>query len=193
MGEQAPTGEITLMLADWARGRSEPAPQLWEAICCELRQIARAYIRNQRPGHSLQATALVNEAYIRIFGDRQSGWESRKHFFCAMARAMRHVLIDHARQCQAEKRGGDWQRTTLHNWISAPMNSPENALALHELLEELSRLNPRQAQIVELRYFAGLTREETAAIAGVSTETVKLEGGFARAWLKRKLRHAAAT
>ena len=156
-------------------------------------QNCNSHANTRADEHRKRESALVNEAYIRIFGDRQSGWESRKHFFCAMARAMRHVLIDHARQCQAEKRGGDWQRTTLHNWISAPMNSPENALALHELLEELSRLNPRQAQIVELRYFAGLTREETAAIAGVSTETVKLEGGFARAWLKRKLRHAAAT
>jgi RNA polymerase sigma-70 factor (ECF subfamily) len=192
MSEQLAAGEITLMLADWARGRAEPAPELWEIVCRELRKIARAYVRNNRPGLTLEPTALVNEAYIRVFQGRAASWASRKHFFCAMARTMRQVLVDHARQCQAEKRGGEWERVTLHELASFPVTTPDDILILQEALTELSRLNQRQAQIVELRYFGGLTREETAAILGVSAETVKLEWDFARAWLKRRLRQAVA-
>jgi RNA polymerase sigma-70 factor, ECF subfamily len=190
MPQQPTTGEITHLLAEWAAGRPEPAPELWETVYRELRRVATAYVRNQRPNDSLQATALINEAYIRIFQGTPSRWENRKHFFCAMARIMRQVMIDHARQCHAQKRGGEWQRVPLEKFIPTTNDQVEDLLFLHEALAELGELNPRQAQIVELRYFAGLTRAQTAAILNISPETVKLDSNFAKAWLKRKLRHS---
>src|SRR5260370_27783615 len=107
---QPTTGEITHLLAEWAAGRPEPAPELWETIYRDLRRIATAYVRNQRTDDTLQATALVNEAYIRVFQGRPSRWDNRKHFFFPMAPIMRQVMIDHARQCHAQKRGWEWQR-----------------------------------------------------------------------------------
>ena len=189
MLQQAAAQEITELLAMWAAGRPEPAPELWETVYRELRRIAEAYARNRRPDESLQATALVHEAYIRMFRGAPARWESRKHFFCAMARIMRQVMADHARECQAQKRGGDWLRVPLERFIPAMDNRAEQLLFIGEALAELAELNPRQAQVVELRYLAGLTREQTAAILDVSPETVKLDSNFAKAWLKRKLRH----
>jgi len=190
MLRQAKAREITELLAMWVASRPEPAPELWETVYGELRRIAEAYVRNQRPGDTLQATALIHEAYIRMFRGTAAPWESRKHFFCAMARIMRQVMADHARECQAQKRGGDWLRVPLERFIPATDNRAEQLLFIGEALAELAELNPRQAQVVELRYLAGLTREQTAAILDVSPETVKLDSNFAKAWLKRKLRHA---
>ena len=190
MPQQPTRGEITEMLTAWAVGRQEPAPELWEAVYRELRRIATAYLRKQRPENTLQATALIHEAYIRIFHGTPAPWESRKHFFCAMARTMRQIMIDHARQYSAQKRGGEWQRAPLEKFIPAMDDRAEQFLFLDEAVAELGESNPRQAQVIELRYFAGLTREQTAAILNVSPETVKLDSNFARAWLKRKLRHS---
>jgi RNA polymerase sigma factor (TIGR02999 family) len=125
-----------------------------------------------------------------MFRGAPAPWESRKHFFCAMARIMRQVMVDHARECQAQKRGGEWQRVPLEKFIPAMDNRAEQFLFVGEALAELAELNPRQAQVIELRYLAGLTREQAAAVLGVSPETVKLDSNFAKAWLKRKLRHA---
>lgn len=190
MLQQTAAQEITELLAMWAAGRPEPAPELWETVYRELRCIAEAYARNRRPDESLQATALVHEAYIRMFRGAPAPWESRKHFFCAMARIMRQVMVDHARECRAQKRGGEWQRVPLEKFIPARDNRAEQLLFIGEALAELAGLNPRQAQVIELRYLAGLTREQTAAILSVSPETVKLDSNFAKAWLKRKLRQA---
>ena len=190
MLQQPAAQEITELLAMWAAGRPEPGPELWETVYRELRCIAEAYARNRRPDDSLQATALINEAYIRMFRGTPAPWESRKHFFCAMARIMRQVMADHARECRSQKRGGEWQRVPLEKFIPAIDNRAEQFLLIGDALAELAELNPRQAQVVELRYLAGLTREQTAAILDVSPETVKLDSNFAKAWLKRKLRHA---
>jgi RNA polymerase sigma-70 factor (ECF subfamily) len=190
MPRQPTTGEITHLLTEWAAGRPEPAPELWETIYRELRRVATAYVRNQRPDETLQATALVNEAYIRVFLGSPSPWENRKHFFCAMARVMRQIIVDHARRCDAQKRGGDWRRVPLNDFIPTTNHQAEQLVFLHDALSELVELNARQAQIIELRYFAGLTREQTAKILNVSPETVKLDSNFAKAWLRRKLRHS---
>ena len=190
MLQQPAAQEITELLAMWAAGRPEPGPELWETVYRELRCIAEAYARNRRPDESLQATALIHEAYIRMFRGAPAPWESRKHFFCAMARIMRQVMVDHARECRAQKRGGEWQRVPLEKFIPAMDNRAEQFLFIADASAEMAQLNPRQAQVIELRYLAGLTREQTAAILSVSPETVKLDSNFAKAWLKRKLRHA---
>ena len=190
MLRQATAQEITELLAMWAAGRPEPAPELWETVYRELRRIAEAYARNHRPDETLQATALIHEAYIRMFRGTPAPWESRKHFFCAMARIMRQVMADHARECRAQKRGGEWQRVPLEKFIPAIDNRAEQFLLIGDGVSRTRRIESRQAQVVELRYLAGLTREQTAAILDVSPETVKLDSNFAKAWLKRKLRHA---
>ena len=145
MPQQPTTGEITHLLAEWAAGRPEAAPELWETVYRELRRVATACVRNQRPDATLQATALVNEAYIKVFQGTPSRWENRKHFFCAMARIMRQVMIDHARQYHAQKRGGEWQRVPLEKFIPTTNDRAEDLLLLHEALAELGELNPRQA------------------------------------------------
>ncbi|HEY2013266.1 MAG TPA: sigma-70 family RNA polymerase sigma factor [Bryobacteraceae bacterium] len=180
--------EITRLLTGWTSGRQEPAPELWAVVYRELRQIARAYMRKERPDHTLRTTALVNEAYLRVFQGKAFRWESRKHFFCAMAQAMRRVLVDHARECHAEKRGGDWEKLPIEAALPLSNAHPEELIALDEALEELGRLSPRQAEVVEMRFFVGLTVEETAAMLQISPETVKLDWRFAKAWLQGKMR-----
>jgi RNA polymerase sigma factor (TIGR02999 family) len=145
MLQQTAAQEITELLAMWAAGRPEPAPELWETVYRELRCIAEAYARNRRPDESLQATALVHEAYIRMFRGAPAPWESRKHFFCAMARIMRQVMVDHARECQAQKRGGEWQRVPLEKFIPAMDNRAEQFMFVGDALAELAELHPRQA------------------------------------------------
>ena len=163
MLRQAPAQDITEHLAMWAAGRPEPAPELWETVYRELRRIADAYARNHPPDDTLQATALITEAYIRMFRGTPAPWESRKHFFCAMARIMRQVMADHARECRAQKRGGEWQRVPLEKFIPAIDDRAEQFLLIGDALAELAELNPRQAHVIELRYLPGLTREQTTA------------------------------
>ena len=188
MAEQPSAGEITRLLTEWTAGRPEPAAELWSRVYRELRQIASAYMRNERPDHTLQTTALVNEAYLRIFQGKPFRWENRKHFFCTMAQMMRRILVDHARECHAQKRGGEWKKVPLEAALPLTGGQPEQLLALNEALEELGRLNRRQAQVVELRFFAGLTAEQTGAMLSISAETVKLDWRFAKAWLQRQMR-----
>jgi RNA polymerase sigma-70 factor (ECF subfamily) len=188
MAEQPPAGEITRLLAEWTAGRPERAPELWSVVYRELRQIASAYMRNERPDHTLQTTALVNEAYLRIFQGKAFQWENRKHFFCTMAQMMRRILVDHARENQAQKRGGECERISLDAAFPLSAAPPEQLLALDEALEQLGRLNRRQAQVVEMRFLVGLTAEQTAAMLNVSAETVKLDWRFAKAWLQRQMR-----
>jgi RNA polymerase sigma-70 factor (ECF subfamily) len=189
---QSSSGEITRLLSEWTAGRREPAPELWAIVYRELREIASAYMRRERPDHTLRTTALVNEAYLRILGGKEFRWESRKHFFCAMAQVMRRVLVDHARSCQAEKRGGDWEKLPIEAAIPLPGQCPDQILALNEALEQLGRLSPRQAEVVEMRFFVGLTAAETAAILNISAETVKLDWKFAKIWLQRQMRRGEA-
>ena len=197
MAQPRRAGEITRLLAEWTAGRQEPTAELWSAIYRELRQIAGAYMRHERPDHTLQTTALVSEAYVRIFRGKPFRWESRKHFFCTMARMMRRILVDHARECRAQKRGGDWEKLPLAAALGLTADGTEQLteqlLSLDQALEQLGSLNRRQARIVEMRFFVGLTAEQTAAMLNISPETVKLDWRFARAWLQRQMRLGGET
>lgn len=188
MPQQPTAGEITRLLAEWTAGRQQPASELWSEVYRELRQIASAYMRNERPDHTLQTTALVNEAYLRIFQGKPFRWENRKHFFCAMAQTMRRILVDHAREYHAQKRGGEWEKLSLNAAFPLSGAPAHDVVALDEALEQLGTLNRRQAQVVEMRFFVGLTAEQTAAMLNVSPETIKLDWRFAKAWLRRQMR-----
>ncbi|MEP0848411.1 MAG: sigma-70 family RNA polymerase sigma factor [Phycisphaerae bacterium] len=164
------------------------APQIYE----ELRRLAAAYLRSERADHTLQPTALVHEAYLRLIDASQVEWRDRAHFFRAAARAMRRVLVDHARAHRAEKRAGSWQRITLAG-VDPELPGPNlELLALDELLEQLAALHERHAQIVELRFFGGLTIAETASALGVSETTVEDDWAMARAWLQLQLNRGDA-
>jgi RNA polymerase sigma factor (TIGR02999 family) len=180
--------ETARLLAEWAAGRPENASELWTLLYTELKQIAGACMRAERPDHTLQTTALVHEAYLRMYGGKPFGLENRKHFFCAMARTMRRILVDHAREHHAEKRGGARKPLPLDVAFSLATAAPRDMLALEKALEELANINPRQAEVVEQRFFAGLTVEETAVVLDVSAETVKLDWRFAKAWLQHRMR-----
>jgi RNA polymerase sigma-70 factor, ECF subfamily len=193
-----PTGEpagdeVTNLLRSWRRGDSAAGERLLEAVYDDLhRQAARAMHR-EASGHSLQATALVHEAYLRLVDQRHVDWNNRAHFFAIAAQAMRRVLVDHARGRLAAKRGGAAQQITLDDGVLAGETGDSHAvevLALHDALERLTAIDPEQARIVELRYFAGSSIEETAAALGVSPATVKREWAVARAWLRRELSEA---
>ena len=187
-GAQPAAGEITCLLAEWAAGRPESAPELWSIVYRELRQVAAAYMRHERPDHTLGTTALVNEAYIRVFHGKPCGWESRKHFFCTMAQMMRRVLVDHARECHAQKRGGEWEKLPLEASFQLSGAPPDQVIAVNDALEQLGKISPRQAQVVEMRFFVGLTVEQTAALLRISGDTVKSDWKFAKAWLRHEMR-----
>ena len=181
--------EITDLLLAWGNGEPAAADKLLPAIYDELhRQAARA-MRRENDRHTLQPTALVNEAYMRLVDQRRVEWKSRAHFFGIAAQVMRRVLVDHARARLAEKRGGDFKQVTLAGAAEAAAHEAEDidVLALHEALERLALLDPQQARITELRYFGGLNIEETAEAVGISPATVKRDWAVARAWLRREL------
>lgn len=186
-----PQTEMTQLVSGWTQSRRLSAPELFELIYKDLRKIAQAYMRKERADHTLQATALVNEAYLRVFQGQPFQWKSRKHLFCVMAQAMRRILVDHARGYGAHKRGGERRKLSLDEaFVISEEKSPQ-LLALDEAVERLSKLDPRQGHVVDLRFFAGLTAEETAAALGVSPETVKLDWRFAKAWLQREIGKSA--
>src|SRR5579862_4770670 len=168
-------------------GRNETPEQLFSLVYQELRQVARAYMRRERADHTLQATALVNEAYLKLFDGQPFQWENRKHLFCTVARSMRRVLVDHSRRHRAERHGGLHRKVTLDDNGLAFVKDLPTLLSLDEALERLTKLNARQAQVVELHFFGGLTEEETAEILDVSLKTVKNDWRFAKAWLKAEM------
>jgi RNA polymerase sigma factor (TIGR02999 family) len=180
--ENAPP--VTALLRAWAQGDEAAGERLFEVLYQELRRQAARYMRRERPGHTLQASGLVNEAYVRLAGSPDLDWQSRAQFFAIAARIMRQVLVDHARRRRAAKREG-W-RVTLGDADAAV--APVDLLDLETALTELAALDPRQAQVVELRYFGGLDVEETGALLGLSARTVKREWATARAWLQHRLR-----
>jgi len=172
----------------------DPAPRgdtdLDDLLYGELRALARSFLGRERADHTLQPTALVHEAWIRLSAQDGSRWSDRKHFFAIAAQAMRRILIDHARRKQADKRGGDYQRVTLVTDFTPPMECSDEGvdlLALDEALDQLAKLDARQARVVELRFFAGLTLEEVAEALDVSVRTVAGDWRMARAWLSRAL------
>lgn len=184
-GGNAP-GQVTELLRRAQRGEEAATDELLPLVYDELRQLAAGMLAKERAGHTLQPTALVHEAYLRLVGPQGEGWEGRAHFFGAAARAIRRILVDHARSRGREKRGGGRQRVALEDQPT-PESPVLDLLALDEALEELARIDPRMARLVELRFFAGLTVEETAATMGISAATAAREWGLARVWLHSRL------
>ncbi len=180
--------QLTAVLARAASGERSASDQLMPLVYDQLRALAQSYLRQQSSGHTLQATALVHEAYIRLLGGRQIAWESRAHFFDVAARAMRQVLCNHARDLRRVKRGSGRARITLSEADTPSGASQVDLVDLDDALTELAELDERQSRIVELRFFSGMTVEEVVQVLGVSTTTVEREWRAARAWLSSVLR-----
>ena len=180
--------EITQLLVAWSDGRQDALHRLVPLVYDDLRRVAAGYMVREAAGHSLQPTALVHEAYVRLVDQRHVQWRNRAHFFGVAASMMRRILVDHARARRADKRGGDVEHVTLAGDEVAG-DGPNNVdvLALHESLERLAKFDPQQERIVELRYFGGLTIEEAAAVVGISEATVVREWTIAKAWLRADL------
>ena len=178
---------ITQLLVDWRDGDQEARNQLIGVVYEELRRVAHAHLRRERPGHTLQTTALVNEAYLELVDQRRVDWQNRAHFFGVAAQLMRRILVEYARRRAALKRGGHAVCISLDPNFSPASEQDIAVVALDDALKGLERLDPQQSQIVELRFFGGLTVEETAHVIGVSPRTVKREWRSAKAWLQREL------
>lgn len=181
--------QVTQLLADVADGKQGAEEQLAQIVYGELHRLAQGYMRRERVGHTLQATALVNEAYVRLIGERDVRWQSRAHFYVTAARTMRRILIDHARSKQTAKRDGG-HAVTLNDallTIDTRVDRSAEMVMIDEALVRLERLDPRQCKIVELRFFGGLTVEETAQALDISPKTVKRDWSVARAWLEAEL------
>lgn len=190
--EGLPERDVTALLKDWSAGDRQALERLMPLVYGELRKLAASYLRVERRDHTLQPTALVHEAFLRLVDQRSVDWANRAHFFGIAAQMMRRILVDHARKRHAAKRdASSFRVVTVLADEPEPDSGPE-LLALDRALGGLERLDPRQARIVELRFFAGLTVEETAEVAGISTATVKREWRTARAWLKREIDLEAA-
>ena len=184
---------VTSLLADVSAGRPDAMERLIPLVYDELRQIAHARLRNEREGHTLNTTALVHETYLKLVGTQHVEWRDRVHFFGAAANAMRRVLIDHARTRHREKRGGpNPVHVSLTEALSVAIERDEDLIALDDALERLNAENPRYSRVVECRFFAGLTLEETADVLDVSLATVKRDWTFCRAWLNRELRQQSS-
>ncbi|MFC5864996.1 sigma-70 family RNA polymerase sigma factor [Acidicapsa dinghuensis] len=180
-------GDVTELLQELKRGNKAAEAKLIPLVYKELRRIAAIYMRRESPGHSLQPTALVHEAYLRLTGIREVDWQSRSHFFAVSATIMRRILVDHARANQTSKRGDGWDAASLNDAIlPSPQKAPE-ILALDEALDRLALLDERQAKIVELRFFAGMSEEEAGSVLGISSRTVKRDWRVAKAWLFKEL------
>lgn len=182
------SGQITQLLERWNRGDQAALDELTPLVYNELRNVADAYLRRERPDHTLQATALVNEAYLRLIGRKHSRWKGRKHFYGIAARLMRQVLVEHARKHKAEKRGGRRVTVTLEHYNEVSSTPDVDILAVHVALERLAGFDPEQARIVELRFFGGLSIDEAAETLGVGHATVEREWAMARAWLRNELK-----
>lgn len=175
--------EFTALLDEYRSGNQEAGKQLVGVVYQELRRLAQYYLHQERPDHTLQATALVHEAYIQLFGDGVCGWRDRAHFFNVAAQQMRHLLVDHARASRAEKRYGGKLKLSLEALTGVADEQDEDLIALDEALDRLEALYPRASRVVELRFFGGLTEKETAEVLSISTATLKRDWDFARAWL----------
>ena len=182
-----PDHSITKLLVEVSRGNRDAKTALMTQVYNELRRLARHYMRAERANHTLQPTALVNEAYLRLIGQSAVSWQDRAHFFAAAAQLMRHILVDHARARTAGKRGGIQHQVTLSEGLVAAEDRTVEVLALHEALEKLAKLDERQARVVELNFFGGLTFAEIGYVLDTSERTVKRDCQMAKAWLKLEL------
>ena len=183
----AERGDLTGLLAAWSDGDASSLDRLIPVVYNELRRMAARYLRRERGDHTLQATALVHEAFLKLVDQRHVRWQNRAHFFAIAARLMRRVLVDHARERRYQKRGGDAQRVSLDEGLAIGPGQDEDLVALDEALSALGEVDPRKSRVVELRFFGGLSVEETAEALEVSPETVRRDWRLAKSWLLRRL------
>ena len=181
------SGDLTRLLNRWRGGDGDAFEELFSVVYEELRSLAGSYLARERGDHTLQATALVHEAYLRLNNLDRLGFRDRTHFFAVASRAMRRILVDHARRLRADKRPGS-RKTELQEHHLLPVKTPEELLRLHDALEELEKTHPRSSQVVEQRFFGGLSESEVAETLGLSRATVTREWRFARLWLFERLR-----
>jgi RNA polymerase sigma-70 factor, ECF subfamily len=185
-------GDVTQLLADLQDGRPDSASQLIPLVYDELHRLAHRHMRQERPDHTLQATALVHEAYVRLVNQPQRTWQNRAHFIAVAAQVMRRILVDYARARRTSKRGSAPQRVPLEEPLLFTEEQSDDLVSLDEALERLAKFDARQSRVVELRFFGGLTTDETAEVLGISSKTVKRDWAVARAWLHREVRKARA-
>jgi RNA polymerase sigma factor (TIGR02999 family) len=184
--QKPPCGEVSGLLRAWGEGDRDALDRLTPVVYDELRRLARRYMRGERPGHSLQTTALVNEAYMRLVDYKSMQWQNRAHFFAVSAQLMRRILVDHARRHNL-KRGGGVQHVSLEETAIVDDDRPADLVALDDAMNALARIDPRKVQVVEMRFFGGLSVEETAEVLKVSPVTVMRDWSTAKAWLYREL------
>jgi RNA polymerase sigma-70 factor, ECF subfamily len=179
---------ITALLRNWQQGDEGAFERLIPLVYRELHQIARRHIRRERHDHSLQATALVNEAYLRLVDTKRVAWQDRVHFLAVAARVMRHILVDHARAVRAHKRGGAAATVTFDEALLVTSEPDQDLVALDEALDALAAFDERKSRVIELRFFGGLSVEETASVLNVSPDTVMRDWRLAKVWLRREMR-----
>ena len=182
---------ITQLLAEWRDGNQSALDELYPLVYDELHRLARRYMSRERKGHTLQTTALINEAYVRLVGQKVD-WANRSHFFAISAQIMRRILIDHARRHAYAKRGGGAQQVSLDEAATVTPDQSGELIRLDEALKSLAEMDPRRSQVVELRYFGGLNNEEIAGVLNVSENTVTRDWNMARAWLYQQLTGSGA-
>jgi RNA polymerase sigma factor (TIGR02999 family) len=187
MEDLGPPEEVTQLLLAWRQGEQSALEKLVPLVQVELRHIARRYMMGERQGHTLQTTALVNEAYLRLVDSRKVNWQSRAHFFAIAAQLMRRVLVDYARARNYKKRGAGVCNVTLEEAKVGPQERGHDLVALDDALEELAKIDQRKSQVIELRFFGGLTIAETAEVLKVSQDTVLRDWQLAKAWLQREM------
>lgn len=193
MARTPPQHEITQLLAQWREGNQSALDELYPLVYDELHRLARRYMSRERKGHTLQTTALINEAYVRLVDQKNVPWANRSHFFAISAQIMRRILIDHARRHQYAKRGGGARQVSLDEALTVVMpDQSGELLRLDEALKSLAEMDPRRSQVVELRYFGGLNNEEIAGVLQISENTVTRDWNMARAWLYQQLTGSGA-
>ena len=179
--------EVTKLLIDWSNGDQNALDRLTPLVYAELHRLAHFYMGRERPGHTLQTTALVNEAYLQVVEQKGLHWQNRAHSFGIAARLMRHILVDYARERNSAKRGGGARRLSLDDVAELSEEKASEVVSLDDALNTLAEVDPQQSRIVELRFFAGLTVEETAEVLGISPATVKRDWAMAKAWLYHEI------
>jgi RNA polymerase sigma factor (TIGR02999 family) len=179
--------EVTQLLVAWGNGDQVAGDQLMSAVHQELHRLAHHYMKRESPGHTLQTSALVNEAFVRLIDQKDVRWQNRGHFFAIAAQMMRRILVDYARSRNYAKRGGGARQISLEEGLTVSFERSAEVVQVHEALEQLAKFDPRKSQVVELRFFGGLSIEETAGVLGVSPGTVMKDWTLAKAWLRKEI------
>ena len=187
----APTSEITGLLVDWSNGDQAALDKLLPLVEQELHRLAHAYMRRENPDHTLQTTALVNEAYLKLIDQKKTHWQNRAHFFAIAAKIMRRILLNYARDQHRQKRGGNAVQVSLSEVATFTLERPEELIALDDALERLTAVDERKSRVVELKYFGGLENEEIAEVLKISAITVMRDWKFAKAWLFREIENGS--